>query len=78
MVKRKRMEGEENQNKEKRRKEQNEGNQLIRENKSYLEYYKLQQIIHDDDEDEFLKTMVFASFFILFVANGFTYYISSK
>ena len=53
------MEDEENQNKEKRRKEQTEGNQLIRENKSYLEYYKLQQIIHDDDEDEFLKTMVF-------------------
>ena len=64
MVKRKRMEDEENQNKDKRRIEQNEGNQLIRENKSYLEYYKLQQIIHDDDEDEFLKTMVFTSFFI--------------
>ena len=78
MVKRKRMEDEENQNKEKRRKEQNEGNQLIRENKSYLEYYKLQQIINNDDEDEFLKTMVFASLFVLLVANGFTYYISNK
>lgn len=78
MVKRKRMEDEENQNKDKRRKEQNEGNQLIRENKSYLEYYKLQQIINNDDEDEFLKTMVFTSLFVLLVANGFTYYISNK
>ena len=72
------MEDEENQNKDKRRKEQNEGNQLIRENKSYLEYYKLQQIINNDDEDEFLKTMDFASLFVLLVANGFTYYISNK
>lgn len=78
MVKRKRMEDEANQNKDKRRKEQNEGNQLIRENKSYLEYYKLQQIINNDDEDEFLKTMVFTSLFVLLVANGFTYYISNK
>lgn len=43
----------------------------------YIVYYKLQNIIHDNDAEQFYQMMVFLSKPLLFIENRSPYYISN-